>query len=130
MNLINCRSETINEKPSFKNTKKCIVFNNGWYEWKRDKLEKIPYFIFSKSSFFAGIYNESGCLILTRNAINEIQHIHHRQPVLLEDFEIDRYLRGEDLFNSDANNNLGFHQVSKKVNDPLNNTPELIHKNF
>ena len=69
-------------------------------------------------------------MILTRNAVNKIQHIHHRQPVLLEDFEIDRYLRGEDLFNSDANNNLGFHQVSKKVNDPLNNAPELIHKNF
>ena len=34
MNLINCRSETINEKPSFKNTKKCIVFNNGYTNGK------------------------------------------------------------------------------------------------
>ena len=34
MNLINCRSETINNKPSFKNAKRCIIFHNGWYEWQ------------------------------------------------------------------------------------------------
>ena len=32
MDLINCRSETMNEKPSFKNAKRCVIFNNGWYE--------------------------------------------------------------------------------------------------
>ena len=45
-----------------------------------------------------------------------------------EDSELDKYLKGENLFNSYANNNLGFHQVSKKVNNPLNDGPELIHK--
>tara|TARA_B100000035_G_scaffold85652_1_gene72012 strand:- start:827 stop:1369 length:543 start_codon:yes stop_codon:yes gene_type:complete len=128
MNLINCRSETMNEKPLFRKLKRCIVFNNGWYEWRKKKSEKIPYFIFSKSSFFAGLFNDNGCLILTRNAVNKILHIHHRQPVLLEDSELDKYLKGENLFNSYANNNLGFHQVSKKVNNPLNDGPELIHK--
>ena len=33
MNLINCRSETMYEKPSFKNTKRCVIFHNCWYEW-------------------------------------------------------------------------------------------------
>ena len=28
MNLINCRSETMDNKPSFKNAKRCIIFNN------------------------------------------------------------------------------------------------------
>tara|TARA_Y200000002_G_C22424883_1_gene555453 strand:- start:24 stop:569 length:546 start_codon:yes stop_codon:yes gene_type:complete len=126
MDLINCRSETMNEKPSFKNARRCIVFNNGWYEWKKKKSEKIPYFIFSKSTFFAGLFNEDGCLLLTRNAVDEIQHIHHRQPVLLNDFEIGRYLQGENLFNSGANNDLKFHRVSKNVNNPLNKGPELI----
>ena len=130
MGLINCRSETMNEKPSFKNFKRCIVFNNGWYEWQECKSGKIPYFIFSKSNSFAGLFNESGCLIVTRNAVNKIKHIHHRQPVLLKDFEIDRYLKGENLFNSNANVNIGFHRVSKNVNNTLNNTPELINKIF
>ena len=30
MNLINCRAETMNDKPSFKNAKRCIIFQNGW----------------------------------------------------------------------------------------------------
>ena len=67
MNLINCRSETMNEKPSFKNSKRCIIFNNGWYEWQRKDNKKIPYYHFSQTNYFAGLYNEIGCLILTRN---------------------------------------------------------------
>ena len=41
MNLINCRSETMNEKPSFRNAKRCVIFHNGWYEWLRKDKEKI-----------------------------------------------------------------------------------------
>ena len=54
MNLINCRSETMNEKPSFKNSKRCIIFNNGWYEWQRKDNKKIPYYHFSQTNYFAG----------------------------------------------------------------------------
>ena len=39
MHLINCRSETMNEKPSFRNAKRCVIFNNGWYEWQRKDKE-------------------------------------------------------------------------------------------
>jgi putative SOS response-associated peptidase YedK len=31
---LNARIETINEKPSFKNTKRCVIFADGFYEWK------------------------------------------------------------------------------------------------
>ena len=41
MNLINCRSKTMDAKPSFKNAKRCIIFHNGWYEWQRKDKEKI-----------------------------------------------------------------------------------------
>ena len=37
MNLINARYETINEKPSFKNMKRCVFIMDGWYEWKRER---------------------------------------------------------------------------------------------
>ena len=99
MNLINCRSETMNEKPSFKNAKRCIIFNNGWYEWQRKDNKKIPYYHFSQTNYFAGLYNEIGCLILTRNSVDQINHIHHRQPVLLEESEITPFLLGKDIFN-------------------------------
>ena len=126
MNLINCRSETMKEKPSFKEAKRCIIFHDGWYEWQRKGKEKIPFYHSSKSKNFAGLYNEIGCLILTRNSANKINHIHHRQPVLLNDNEILRFLEGEDILNSSANNEVEFHQVSKDVNNPKNNNPTLV----
>ena len=57
MNLINCRSETMNEKPSFKNAKRCIIFNNGWYEWQRKIIKKSLLSLF-QTNYFAGLYNE------------------------------------------------------------------------
>ena len=127
MNLINCRSETMKEKPSFKEAKRCIIFQDGWYEWQRKGKEKIPFYHSSKSKIFAGLYNEIGCLILTRNSTNKINHIHYRQPVLLNENEISSYLEGEDILNSSANNEVEFHQVSKDVNNPQNNNPKLIN---
>jgi putative SOS response-associated peptidase YedK len=72
------------------------------------------------------IYNEIGHLILTRSSTDTINRIHHRQPVLLEKFEISRHLGGEDILNSDANNNINFHRVSKDVNSTSNNNSSLI----
>jgi len=127
MNLINGRSETINEKPSFKNAKRCVIFHNGWYEWQRKGKNKIPFYHFCSSNNFAGLYNEIGCLILTRNSTAKINHIHHRQPVLLEDIEVPLYLKGENIINSNANNNVQFHAVSKNVNIQINNNSSLIN---
>lgn len=128
MNLINCRSETMNEKPSFKNAKRCVIFNNGWYEWQRKNKEKIPFYHHCQSNNFAGLYNKIGCLILTRSATNQISHIHHRQPVLLNDFEISSYLDGENLNDSTANYNINYYRVSKDVSNPQNNNRNLIAK--
>jgi len=128
MNLINCRSETMNEKPSFKNAKRCVIFNNGWYEWQRKNKEKIPLYHHCQSNNFSGLYNKIGCLILTRSATNQISHIHHRQPVLLNDFEISSYLDGENLNDSTANYNINYYRVSKDVNNPQNNNRNLIAK--
>ncbi len=127
MNLINCRSETMNEKPSFKDAKRCIIFNNGWYEWQTKDNKKIPYYHYSQTSYFAGLYNEIGCLILTRNSIDQINHIHHRQPVLLEEYEISPFLLGKDIFESKANNNINFYRVSTDVNNPKNNNSSLTN---
>ena len=127
MNLINCRSETMHEKPSFKDAHRCVIYHDGWYEWQRNDKEKIPYYHYSQSHLFAGLYNEIGCLILTRSSTYKIKHIYHRQPVLLDVAEVHRYLDGEDILNSDANNNINFHKVNKLVNSPQNNNPSLIN---
>ena len=38
--LINCRHETLLEKPSFKGSMRCVFVANGWIEWQRLKNEK------------------------------------------------------------------------------------------
>ena len=54
LNLINCRSETMYEKLSFKNTERCIFILNGWYEWKKEINEKQPYYFSTNNIFFMG----------------------------------------------------------------------------
>ena len=78
MNLINCRSETIAEKPSFKGAKRCIIPFSGWYEWQKREDAKVPYYHYSDAKYFAGIFNDSGCCILTRESADTLSHIHHR----------------------------------------------------
>ncbi|SVC96196.1 uncharacterized protein METZ01_LOCUS349050, partial [marine metagenome] len=46
--MINARSETLGEKPSFQSLiyqKRCIVISDGYFEWKREGSKKIPYYI-------------------------------------------------------------------------------------
>ena len=45
--LINARSESLKNKPSFKNLlekNRCIVITDGYYEWKSSGGEKHPYY--------------------------------------------------------------------------------------
>ena len=62
---------------------------------------------------------------MTRNSTDQINHIHHRQPVLLEEYEISPFLLGKDIFESEANNNINFYRVSMDVNNPKNNNALL-----
>src|SRR6201987_6237180 len=46
--LINARSETVLEKPAFKNAsrrRRCLIPADGYYEWKVSEGRKQPYFI-------------------------------------------------------------------------------------
>jgi len=128
MGLINCRSETVREKPSFKKARRCVVPFSGWYEWQRSGNQKVPYLHQASAPYFAGLYNASGCLIITRSSTDAIKHIHHRQPVLLFESDASMFLRGEDVFDSDANHDVRFHRVSKAVNNPSNNLASLMEK--
>ena len=78
--LINCRHETLLEKPSFKGSMRCVFVANGWIEWQRLKNEKKPFFHSIKTEliYFAGIYNlTSGCAVVTCQSSQHIAQVHH-----------------------------------------------------
>jgi putative SOS response-associated peptidase YedK len=96
--LINARSETVNEKPSFREAfkrRRCIIPVDGFYEWQRAGNKKRPfYFRFKDDRLFgfAGLwekwrtpYGESveSCSILTTDANKMLSEVHHRMPVIL-----------------------------------------------
>ena len=136
--LINARLETIDEKVSFKKLIKdfrCVVVADGFYEWKREEKEKIPHYFFredKKTVFFAGIYENDQFSLITEEASKNVSEIHHRQPVILNQTDINRYLNlelsGSSFLKERNIPDLAFHQISKDVNKPTNNTASLIQK--
>lgn len=147
--MINARSETITEKPSFKNAflrRRCLILADGFYEWKRNSSTKtsIPYYfqLKDRSAFaLAGIYEiwqppEGGELwsaaIITSAANDLVAPIHERMPVILDQNTMWSWLR--DLPVQDLKNMLAPYspekmsafEVSKKVNSGRIDDPECV----
>ena len=136
--LINARLETIDEKISFKKLIKdfrCVAVADGFYEWKREEKEKTPFYFVredKKPIFFAAIYENDQFCLITEEASDNIKEIHHRQPVILNQTDINRYLNlelsGSSFLKEAKKPNLIFHEISKDVNKPTNNVASLIQQ--
>ena len=111
---LNARIETINEKPSFKNAKRCVIFANGFYEWKwldpngRKKQKYLIEYPDSKLFGFAGLYDkwvnkETGeilesCSIVTTAAEGIMKEVHNsklRMPVTLNIDSLSNWLNSQ-----------------------------------
>ena len=131
-NLINARGETLWKKPSFRNSSRCLIPADGWYEWKQEEGKKIPYFHYlEESNFcFAGIYGgyrgEVGCAIVTLEASVNLQSIHSRMPAILDKTAYDQWIKGDevDVYDLSISEKIEFHQVSTIVNNPSNNVKD------
>ena len=136
--LINARLETLNEKMSFKyliKNNRCLIVANGYYEWKREKISKQPYYftrLDNQTMFFAGIYKDDQFVIITMKANSNVIDIHHRQPVIINEEDLNNFFNlkkeGTSFLKSYKAPELKFHPVSKDVNNPINNTKELIEE--
>ena len=147
--LINARIETLQQKPPFRNllnTNRCLIICDGYYEWKKERIGSQPYYIYKKSKkliLMGGLWTTSNlnsgeifdsCTIITKPAQSNISKIHHRMPLILNSQDIDLWLNSKDIsydfFVSDisySNIKLEHHPISKTINDPFNNDPELLH---
>jgi len=87
--LINARSETVMEKPTFRALleNRCLIPATAWFEWRKDGKAKFKNRIYSadqKLMTFGALFDGDRFVLLTRPAIPSVSHIHHRMPVLLD----------------------------------------------
>ena len=136
--LINTKLEIIDEKVSFKKlirVSRCIAIADGFYEWKREEKNKIPYYFQredKKLIYFPAIFENNQFCLITENASKNVAEIHHRQPVIINENDINKYLNlelsGSNFLNECSKPNLNFYEISKEVNKPTNNSLSLIQK--
>lgn len=106
--MINSRSETIFEKPSFRSAirkTRCLIPATGFYEWDEKKNAHLFQPAGEKYFAMAGIYSEwkdsqgeilTTCSIVTTEANNVVSKIHERMPVILKSQEESLWLTEND----------------------------------
>ena len=107
---INARSESIHEKPTFRDSfknRRCLIPADGYYEWATalgKYKPKQPFYISSdegKPLAMAGIWNTwrapsgefiQSASVITREAVGQLATIHSRMPVMMPRENWDEWL--------------------------------------
>lgn len=150
--LINARSETVAEKPSFRHAIKvnrCIIPASGFYEWEHIGDKKLPNYICMRDGgvmAFAGIWEHwkvpggkevvESFSILTTNSNELIAPLHDRMPVILHPHEyalwLDRAITDPEklksLYQPYPADLMEMWPVSTLVNSPRNDSPDYINQ--
>ena len=145
--LINARSETVAEKPSFRDAyqqRRCVIFADGYYEWKTEGGLKTPFFISAADGRpfgFAGLWeswrspdsdrNLQTATILTAPANTFLSRLHHRMPVSVEPENAQRWLLGGvSVLGEIIAAPLRFcaWPVDHRIGNPRNDRPDLIEQ--
>ncbi len=144
--MINARAETVAEKPSYRAAfrhRRCVVLADGFYEWRRENDSKTPYFISLSSDepfALAGLWENwtdkttgeslQTTTLITTEANEFMQPLHHRMPVILQSDTANEWLAGsaEPLEHAAVRTpKLKAWPVDRRVNNARNESEELIH---
>jgi putative SOS response-associated peptidase YedK len=146
--MINARSETITEKPSFKGLvpgHRCIIPMNGFYEWNRENPKaKIPYFVSRSDGHLmlaAGIWSDSPVVdegrtfsLITRDSVDDLSAIHDRSAVEFTSQDAVEWMSATqaplELFAPEHQPRFTTVRVSTRVNSVRNNDSDLLKEDF
>jgi putative SOS response-associated peptidase YedK len=149
-NMINARAETVSTKPAYRaafKARRCLIPAEGFFEWQAVNGGKTPFLIRRKDQApfaMAGLWelwhgadgaDLASCTIIVTDANALVRQIHDRMPVVLGP---ESYAAWLDPGNRDAEGLLALltpadpdpwtlHPVSRQVNSPRNDTPELLN---
>lgn len=147
--MINARSETLADKPSFRTALKrhrCLLPTDGFYEWKQTPSgSKQPIHIGMKDASpfaFAGLFERwlspegevlDTCTIITTQANALLSPLHDRMPAIIAPVAYDRWLdvANEDtapLFAPYPAEAMMYYPVSLRVNSVKNDDASLIQR--
>jgi len=147
--LINVKAELLLDKVSSNvalGSRRCLVPTNGFYDWKQiSKKGIIPYrFILNQENLFgfAGLWEEFETnngesahtfTIITTHANEAIASTNSRMPVILnpeaEKIWLNPNSKKEELMQiliPSVSSAMGNYAVSSKVNNPANDSPDLL----
>lgn len=148
--MINSRSETVAEKPSFRKafkSQRCLIPADGFYEWQKvDDGPKQPYYIHMKDKkpfALAGIWDKwknpeggtiESCSILTTEPNAVLKPIHKRMPVIVNPKKYDFWLNPtiediddlKELLKPYDTKVMEAYPISRYVNSPENKGEKCI----
>lgn len=147
--LINARSETVQEKPAFRNAirrRRCLIPADGYYEWQTVDKRKQPYFIHQRDAQpfgFAALAETwmgpngeelDTVAIVTAAASTGMSVLHQRVPVTIAPDDFSRWLdcSSDDasdmmpLLHAPDDGDFVWHPVSPAVNKVANDDAQLI----
>ncbi len=146
--MINARSETAADKPSFRaalKRRRCLLPASGFYEWQKLNGRKQPTFIRSADGSLFGLaglwemwHDPDGglietCTILTTTPNELMEPIHNRMPVIIEPADYSMWLDpgenpedGLHLLRPYPPEQMEAYAVSTAVNNPRNEGPVNI----
>lgn len=142
----NARLESFTDKPmyrsSWNNDRRCLIPVSGYYEWRNEKGEKVPFYVCSiheEPLVFAGLWEKwindditlLSCTIITTRSSGSLQNLHHRMPVMLEPDQADMWLNGDkksafEVLQLVNTNHIQYYRVSKDVGNPRNQGNKLV----
>lgn len=147
--LVNARSETVLERPAFKNAirrRRCLIPVDGYYEWQAAGGRKRPFFIYrrDREPFALAALAETWIgpngeevdtvAVMTCRASRDLAVLHPRVPVAIAPADFERWL---DCSADDADPAIpllvppeeaafAWHEVSTGVNHADNDDAQLI----
>ena len=147
--IINARSETLDERASFRESfehRRCLILADGFYEWRRAGKAKQAFYFQMKDGHafgFAGIWDRwrngetaiDSCAIITTDANELLEPIHNRMPVILREESYKHWLDPEvnpgelkKLLEPYSSEEMKSHPVSSWVNRADVDNEELVKR--
>ena len=130
---LNAKSETVKDRPSFKNLigrRHCMVIVDGFYEWRHEDKEKIKHLIHIQNNelfVLAGLWDRwvdrgvgkiiNSVTILTKDASGIMKYLHNsklRQPIIMDyqtGFKWNHFDNYQEILNNAKNINLKYYPI-------------------